>query len=66
MIGLPISAEGECISLHTRIQELDLEYMVGNNAALPDELVEPLPGHGAWPSASTSAPWLFPGAAPSM
>lgn len=21
--------------------------MVGNNAALPDELVEPLPGHGA-------------------
>src|SRR5262249_46094596 len=46
-LSAPFSAEGESIGLHAGVEELDLEGPVRDRAALPDELVEPLPGHGS-------------------
>src|SRR5438128_8509973 len=36
------SSERKDISLHARIEKLDLEHSIGNRLGLPDELVEPL------------------------
>ncbi len=41
---LQISAEGEGVCLNAGIEELDFECAVGDGAALPDELIEPLSG----------------------
>ena len=43
----PVSAEGERVGLDAGIEKLDLERVVGDRAALPDQLVEPLSGHDA-------------------
>jgi len=43
----PRSAEGKCVGLHAGIEEPDLEGVIGDNAALPDELIKSLPGHDA-------------------
>jgi hypothetical protein len=43
----PRSPEGEGVSRCAGIEETDLECVIGNGAVLPDELVEPLPGHDA-------------------
>src|SRR6266496_2104484 len=40
-------AEGECVGLNARIEEGDLECVLGDGATLADELVEPLFGHRA-------------------
>src|ERR1700679_1658362 len=45
--AVPCSPEGESVSLHAGVEEPDLERMVGDRAALPDELVEALPRHDA-------------------
>jgi hypothetical protein len=42
---LRVLAEGEGESLHTWVEELDLEIMVSDRAGLPDELVQPLFRH---------------------
>jgi len=42
-----MSAEGKCVGLHAGIEEPDLERVIGNRAALPDELIKPLPGDDA-------------------
>ena len=42
-----LSAEGEGVSLDAGIEEADLEGVVGDRAALADELVEPLSRHQA-------------------
>src|SRR5215204_5979378 len=36
------SAEGEAISLHPRIEKLDLELPISDGLGLPDQLVQPL------------------------
>jgi len=36
----PMSAEGKCVGLHAGIEEPDLERVIGDNAALPDELIK--------------------------
>src|SRR5205823_1716660 len=41
------SAEGECKSLHTRIEKLDLELSIGDRPLLADQLIQPLVGHRA-------------------
>jgi hypothetical protein len=41
------SSKGEAIRLDASLQELDLEQALGDRPALPDELVEPVLGHGA-------------------
>ena len=43
----PMSAEGKCVGLHAGIEEPDLERVIGDNTALPDELIKSLPGHDA-------------------
>src|SRR5204862_2971978 len=40
--GRGASSERKDISLHARIEKLDLEHSIGNRLGLPDELVEPL------------------------
>jgi len=42
-----VSAEGEGVGLDARIEEADLERMIGDGTILPNKLVEPLPGHDA-------------------
>src|ERR687895_2755457 len=42
------SAEREAISLHPRIEKLDLEESIGDGLGLPDQLVEPLFAKGAF------------------
>ena len=34
-----MSAEGKCVGLHAKIEEPDLERVISDNAALPDELI---------------------------
>src|SRR5215207_10226104 len=41
------SAEREAISLHTRIEKLDLELPVSNGLGLSDQLIQPLFGNRA-------------------
>jgi hypothetical protein len=45
--GRPDLTEGEGVSLHTGVEERDLEGMPGDGPRLPDELVKPLFGGGA-------------------
>jgi len=42
-----VSAEGEGVGLDARIEEADLERMIGDGTILPNKLVEPLPHHDA-------------------
>src|SRR5919112_6516764 len=42
------SAEREAISLHPRIEKLDLELAIGDGLGLPDQLVEALFAKGAF------------------
>src|SRR5260370_13136830 len=45
----PVSAEGECVCLNTRIEKVNLEGVIGDLAALAYQLIQPLPGHEALP-----------------
>src|SRR5258708_15600805 len=45
----PISAEGECVCLNTRIEKVNLEGVIGDLAALAYQLIQPFPGHEALP-----------------
>src|SRR5258708_30682682 len=45
----PISAEGECVCLNTRIEKANLEGVIGDVAGLAYQLIQPLPGHDALP-----------------
>src|SRR5258708_31108237 len=45
----PVSAEGECVCLDTRVEKVNLEGVIGDLTALAYQLIQPLPGHNALP-----------------
>jgi hypothetical protein len=41
-MAFPVSAEGEGVGLHARIEEADFEGAIRDRATLPDEPIEPV------------------------